>query len=127
MIKQIEELRPELQARHFRDWKLLHGREVELIQIVTAEDVAARVPIRVDRWNHKGVLSAGKQRNTGGICRRVIPTSDVSLHLRGTDQLRMLAAGSGIRAIHCHGRRKRQCRLEAIYTGQLPAAKYAIH
>ena len=83
MIEQVEELGPELQSRRFGDRKFLHGSEIELIQIITAKDVTARISIRVNSRNRKGVRGARKLRNAGGIGRRVVPASDISLDLRG--------------------------------------------
>src|SRR4051812_20917343 len=126
MIEQVEELGPELQSRRFGNGKFLHCGEIELIQIVAAKDVTARISISVDRWNRKGVPGAWKLRNTGRIGRRVEPASDISLDLRGPDQLRTLAARSRVGAIHRHRRCKWQAGLEGVHTRQLPTTQYAV-
>ena len=44
MIEQVEEFRPELHSRRFRNRKLLHCREIELIQIVAPKMLRPEFP-----------------------------------------------------------------------------------
>src|SRR5581483_1116435 len=54
-VRQVEELGAELHLVTLRHFEIFEDREVEVPEGRTVKTVAARIPNRAERWDHKGL------------------------------------------------------------------------
>jgi hypothetical protein len=112
VIRDIEELGAKLQAPGFTERHLLGDRQIELGQVVRAQDIPAAGSKRVLGGDEEIVCRTWKERLAARIRRGVKPAVDGLWNKRGTDRVRALSAGAGIRPVGADGRGERQPGLE---------------
>ncbi len=122
MIRQVEKFPAQLEPPRLAQGKRLQQREVEFVQVVGAQRIPERSPVRVLGGNGIGRLCTGTQGAAACIGCRVEPAIRAMHDLWLSDQVGPLIGNAGIGLVVADRRRERRTTPQSPDPRHLPSA-----